>query len=66
VATTDRLMRRVVALETLVPRDPCRPCAERPVFTCGGTGEPCPDCGGEPRVFSITIDVAGGRGDDAA
>ena len=66
MATPDGLMRRVAALESLAPRDPCRACAERPVFTLGGAREPCPDCESEPRVSSIAIERVGGRGDDAA
>jgi hypothetical protein len=60
------LTRRVARLETLAPADSCRTCAERPILTLGGDGASCPECGREPLVFTIDIDRASGREDDAA
>ena len=60
------LRRRVAALESSASTDPCRTCAQRPVFTFGGTAASCPEGGREPLVFTIDIERASGRKDDAA
>jgi hypothetical protein len=60
------LSKRVERLEASVPPLSCRTCAARPVFATGGVPAACPECGAEPRTFTIDIDAARGRGDAAA
>jgi hypothetical protein len=66
MATQNGLVRRVEALEAAVPPARCETCAARPAFTMGGEAKPCPECGREPFVFTIDIDRASKRDDDAA
>ena len=66
MGTANGLVKRVANLEAALPAEPCRPCAERPVFTMGGHAAACPECGRHPYVFSIDIDAASGRDGDAA
>jgi hypothetical protein len=60
------LERRLSALEVAVPAPACRTCAARPAFTVGGSVDACRQCGREPLTFTISIDRAGTRPDDAA
>ncbi len=64
-----QLGRRVERLEA-ASGPPCRACAARAVFIMGEMPAPstCPDCGAAivPRTFTIDIDRASGREDDAA
>jgi hypothetical protein len=66
MATQNGLTRRVEALEATLPATACRTCGERPVFAIGGSAEPCDACGRSPRRFTIDIERASGREDDAA
>jgi hypothetical protein len=66
MGTTNSLTKRLAALEQQAPAEPCRTCAERPVFTIGGDAAPCPECSRQPYAFSINIDAASGREGDAA
>jgi hypothetical protein len=60
------LSKRVNNLEARVPAPPCRTCAGRPIFDLSGDGAACPECGRLPLMFTIDLDRASGRGDDAA
>jgi hypothetical protein len=69
--TKSSLTRRVEQLEAAVPGTECQTCAARPVFTLdtansGGTVKPCGECGREPFPFTISIDRAERRAEDAA
>lgn len=66
MATTNGLTKRLDVLEAAFPAAACRACATRPVFTMDGTGDPCAECGRAPFTFTIDIDRASGRDDDAA
>ena len=63
------LSTRIGRLEGI--RRPCATCAARPVFVMDGrvpAPSACPECGRriEPFAFTIDIDRASGREDDAA
>jgi hypothetical protein len=64
-----QIARRVAALEAAAAPTDCETCASRPVFTISdddAQSAPCPECGREPFVFSIAVDRAAQREDDAA